>query len=83
MQLLNTTHHAYIPTKLICVTACSSSAVQLLVVSPLTRALQTATLAFGDQPGCQVLVEPLWRERLYLSSDVGRSGQQLAQEFPQ
>jgi broad specificity phosphatase PhoE len=56
---------------------------QLLVVSPLTRALQTATLAFGQQPGCPVLVEPLWRERLYLSSDVGRPGQQLAQEFPQ
>lgn len=56
---------------------------QLLVVSPLTRALQTASLAFGEQPGCPVLVEPLWRERLYLSSDVGRPGQQLAQEFPQ
>jgi broad specificity phosphatase PhoE len=56
---------------------------QLLVVSPLTRALQTATLAFGQQPGCPVLVEPLWRERLYQSSDVGRPGQQLAQEFPQ
>ncbi|WIA29844.1 hypothetical protein OEZ86_012314 [Tetradesmus obliquus] len=55
---------------------------ELLVVSPLTRALQTASLAFGEQPGCPVLVELLWRERLYLSSDVGRPGQQLAQEFP-
>jgi hypothetical protein len=55
---------------------------QLLVVSPLTRALRTATLAFGHQPGGPVLVEWLWRERLYLSSDVGRPGQQPAQEFP-
>jgi broad specificity phosphatase PhoE len=57
--------------------------VQLLVVSPLTRALQTATLAHGRQPACPVLVEPLWRERLYLSSDVGRHPQQLQQEYPQ
>lgn len=56
---------------------------QVLVVSPLTRALQTATLAFGQQPPCRVHVEPLWRERLYLSSDVGRHPQQLQQEYPQ
>eukprot|EP00775_Hariotina_reticulata_P007810 gene7810-8007_t len=56
---------------------------QLLVVSPLTRALQTATLAFGPQLACPVLVEPLLRERLYLSSDVGRHPQELAQEFPE
>lgn len=56
---------------------------QLLVVSPLSRALHTATLAFGEQPGCPVHVEPLWRERLYLSSDVGRPPAQLAQEFAQ
>lgn len=71
---------------------------QLLVVSPLTRALQTASLAFGNQqqyqqqqqqqqPSCSscppIHVEPLWRERLYLSSDVGRHPQQLQQEYPQ
>ena len=55
----------------------------LLVVSPLTRALQTAILAYGQQPQCPVHVEPLWRERLYLSSDVGRQPQQLQQEYPQ
>lgn len=55
---------------------------ELLVVSPLTRALQTATIAFGDQPPCPVHVEPLWRERLYLSSDVGRHPEQLQQEYP-
>lgn len=57
--------------------------VQLLVVSPLTRALQTATLAFGTQPDCPVVIEALWRERLYLSSDVGRHPEELQQEFPQ
>lgn len=56
---------------------------ELLVVSPLTRAVQTATLAYGTQPPCPVHVEPLWRERLYLSSDVGRHPQQLQQEYPQ
>jgi len=60
-----------------------AAVVQLLVVSPLTRALQTATLAFGPQLACPALVEPLLRERLYLSSDVGRHPQDLAQEFPQ
>ena len=35
---------------------------QLLVVSPLTRALQTAEHAFGTDHGIPTLVEPLWRE---------------------
>ncbi|KAF8073238.1 SPAC5H10.03 [Scenedesmus sp. PABB004] len=56
---------------------------ELLVVSPLTRALQTAELAFGDQLPRRTLVEPLWRERLYLSSDVGRPVRALREEFPQ
>lgn len=34
---------------------------QLLVVSPLTRALKTAQLAFGEAPPCPVVVEPLFR----------------------
>ncbi|GBF89106.1 hypothetical protein Rsub_01823 [Raphidocelis subcapitata] len=55
---------------------------ELLVVSPLTRAIQTALLAFGERPPCPVLVEPLFRERLYLSSDVGRPPAELATEFP-
>jgi broad specificity phosphatase PhoE len=56
---------------------------QLLVVSPLSRALHTAALAFGEDPGCPVVVEPLWRERLYLSSDCGRAPALLAADFPQ
>jgi len=57
---------------------------ELIVASPLTRALQTAELAFGpllDQ-GVPCLALPLARERLFLSSDVGRSGAELAAEFP-
>jgi len=60
----------------------SSAALQLLIVSPLTRALDTATLAFGSHHSIPSLVEPLWRERLYLSSDVGRHPEELAAEFP-
>ncbi|KAI8474897.1 MAG: histidine phosphatase superfamily [Monoraphidium minutum] len=55
---------------------------ELLVVSPLSRAVMTALLAFGERPPCPVVVEPLFRERLYLSSDVGRSPGDLARDFP-
>lgn len=64
-------------------TRCLAPLLQLLVVSPLTRALQTAELAFGSPPGCPTIVQPLARERLYLSSDVGRPPAELAAEFPQ
>lgn len=54
---------------------------QLVVVSPLTRALQTAAASFAgiDVP---LLAHPLARERLYLSSDVGRPRRQLEAEHP-
>lgn len=54
---------------------------QVVVVSPLTRALQTADTIFA---GLSVprLVHPLVAERLYLSSDVGHPRTQLEQEFP-
>jgi broad specificity phosphatase PhoE len=57
---------------------------QLIVSSPLTRALQTAELAFGPliDAGVPCLALPLARERLFLSSDVGRPGLELAAEFP-
>ena len=62
-------------------------AVELVVVSPLTRCLQTW------QDGCQkafalqqstppVLALPLASERVYTSSDTGRPTQQLAEEYP-
>ena len=44
---------------------------ELLVVSPLTRALQTADLAFG---GLQIpnVVQPLAREQLLQASECGK-----------
>jgi broad specificity phosphatase PhoE len=56
----------------------------LIVASPLTRALQTAELAFAPllDAGVPCLALPLARERLFLSSDVGRPGGELAAEFP-
>eukprot|EP00798_Chlamydomonas_sp_ICE-L_P015009 gene15009-21077_t len=54
---------------------------EVLVVSPLTRALQTANLAFGamDVP---IVVEALARERVWHSADVGQSPQVLKQTWP-
>jgi hypothetical protein len=55
---------------------------QLLVISPLTRALETAESAFRTLQAPS-LIQPLCRERLYHSSDVGRHRSALQQEFPQ
>ena len=55
---------------------------QLLVVSPLTRALLTAQLAFPHYDG-PVEVEALARERVWLSSDCGRSPAELKEDFPE
>lgn len=59
--------------------------IECLVSSPLTRALQTAQIAFeGDilPSGVPRLVLPLCTERTYMSSEVGRSKEELAAEFP-
>ncbi len=55
---------------------------ELLVVSPLTRALHTAQLAWLPHYQGPVVVEPLARERVWFSSDVGRTAEELQQEFP-
>jgi glucosyl-3-phosphoglycerate phosphatase len=52
----------------------------LIVTSPLTRALQTTIGIFENN--CPVLVEPLLTEQLSNSCDVGRSPADLAEEFP-
>jgi broad specificity phosphatase PhoE len=58
-------------------------AVELVITSPLTRALQTAAGLFADHPSSPpILVERLHRERVENSCDVGRSPAILAQEFP-
>ncbi|KXZ47633.1 hypothetical protein GPECTOR_34g792 [Gonium pectorale] len=55
---------------------------ELLVVSPLTRALQTAELAFLPHYGGPVLVEPLARERVWHASDIGSGREDLEARFP-
>ncbi|MEO8484801.1 MAG: histidine phosphatase family protein [Betaproteobacteria bacterium] len=57
--------------------------VELVVTSPLTRALQTAVGLFADHPHAPaMLVAHLARERVENSCDVGRSPGELAAEFP-
>ena len=57
--------------------------VDVVIASPLTRALQTAAGLFADHPSSPlILVEPLHRERVENSCDVGRSPSILAREFP-
>ncbi|MCJ2013293.1 histidine phosphatase family protein [Methylobacterium sp. J-076] len=56
---------------------------ELVVVSPLTRAIQTAALAFEDHPSApRLLVEVLHRECQESSCDVGRAASELAADFP-
>ena len=54
---------------------------EVLIASPLSRALHTAELAFGNTL-CPTIVEPLCSERIWLSSDVGRQPAELQQDFP-
>ena len=57
--------------------------VDLVVTSPLTRALQTTAGIFADHPfSPRILVEALHRERLESSCDIGRSPSTLQDEFP-
>ena len=55
----------------------------LVVVSPLTRAIETAAILFGEHPSRpHVLVEVLHRECQESSCDVGRAASEIAAEFP-
>ena len=55
----------------------------LVVVSPLTRAIQTASLLFEGHPSePRILVEVLHRECQESSCDVGRAASELAADFP-
>lgn len=59
-------------------------AVDLVITSPLTRALQTTLGLFADHPHKpHILVETLHRERLESSCDRGRSPAELRGEFPE
>lgn len=57
---------------------------ELIVTSPLTRAIQTTLGLFGDHPSAdRIRVESLHREHLASSCDVGRAPALLLQDFPQ
>lgn len=63
------------------------SDVKLLLVSPLTRALQTAEILFYDKKpllssNVPKISIPLLRERLYLSSEVGKYRDELEIHYP-
>ncbi|MDM7255489.1 MAG: histidine phosphatase family protein [Paracoccus sp. (in: a-proteobacteria)] len=55
--------------------------IELVVVSPLTRAIQTTMAAFVAHPAPR-LIEALHREKQESYCDIGRAPQELAQEFP-
>lgn len=55
--------------------------IELVVTSPLTRAIQTMLAAFGDHPAPR-LVEPLHREHLDSFCDVGSPPAVLSAAFP-
>jgi broad specificity phosphatase PhoE len=55
---------------------------ELLVVSPLSRAIQTAAVAFGEEPRCRVVLSPLHSERWCGACDEGRPKEALARAFP-
>ena len=58
-------------------------AVDVVLTSPLTRALQTSLGIFGDHPASPpIIVDALHRERLESSCDQGRSPRDLMREFP-
>jgi broad specificity phosphatase PhoE len=61
--------------------AASEIPADLVVVSPLTRALQTTVGLFGEA-AVPIIVTDLHRERLEHSCDRGRSPSVLAAEFP-
>jgi broad specificity phosphatase PhoE len=59
----------------------SAPGIDLVVISPLTRAIQTAVAAFAASPAPR-LIHHLHRERLDHYCDVGRPPEELAREFP-
>lgn len=56
--------------------------VQLVVVSPMTRCLETYLHSSLVPPETPVIVLPMATERVYSLSEIGRSKSTLLQEFP-
>lgn len=55
---------------------------ELFVVSPLTRALQTAAIIWGEDPKLPCVVTPMHSERVDDTCDIGRVKSALEREFP-
>ena len=55
---------------------------ELVVVSPLSRAVQTAAAIFGEQPKCRTVLTALHSERWSALCDQGRPKSQLAELHP-
>ncbi|TXH32271.1 MAG: histidine phosphatase family protein [Rhodospirillaceae bacterium] len=60
--------------------ALASQPFDLVIASPLTRAIQTASGIFGTR--APIVVDALHREWLNSSCDIGRSVRDLAADFP-
>ena len=58
------------------------AAPNLIVVSPMSRAIQTAVAAFGQSPGCRIVLTPLHSERWSAPCDQGRPKSELVAQFP-
>lgn len=55
---------------------------ELLVVSPLQRAIHTAATVFGEQPVCRTVISALCTERWSARCDEGRPKAQLVADHP-
>jgi len=55
---------------------------ELLVVSPLQRAVQTAALIFGVQPVCRTVITAMHTERWSAKCDEGRPKAELLRDCP-
>jgi broad specificity phosphatase PhoE len=62
--------------------ATSARTFELIVSSPLSRALETSAIAFADQPLASIVVHPWAAEHARLFSDQGRPKAGVARDFP-
>lgn len=56
--------------------------IDLLVVSPLARAIETATVIFGNDPKVPTFIQKMAAERAGAPCDVGSVKSELAMKFP-
>ena len=58
------------------------SSPELIIVSPLSRAVQTAVGVFGEKPAARTVLSPLHTERWSAKCDEGRCKSELLAQFP-